>query len=64
MLLDGTEKAIDSDYLWQVQMNLWVTKRKWWDLVFYNPNYEQSLMIFRILPDPEKFAKLEAGFQI
>lgn len=64
MLLDGTEKAIDSDYLWQVQMNLWATKRKWWDLVFYNPNYEQSLIVFRITPDPEKFAKLEAGFQI
>lgn len=63
MLIDDTEK-IDSDYLWQVQMNLWVTKREWWDLVFYNPNYEQSLKVFRITPDPEKFAKLEAGFQI
>lgn len=64
MLLDGTEKSIDSDYIWQVQHTLWVTKRKWWDLAFYNCNYEQSLIIFRITPDPEKFAKLEAGFQI
>jgi len=64
MLLDGTEKAIDSDYIWQVQHTLWVTKRDWWDLAFYNCNYEQSLIVFRITPDPEKFAKLEAGFAI
>lgn len=60
MLLDGTEKAIDSDYVWQIQMSLWVTKRKWWDFLAYNPNYEKSSIPFRIYPDPEKFAKLEA----
>lgn len=63
MLLDGTEKSIDSDYIWQVQMNLWVTKRKYWDLAFYNCNYEKSLIIFRITPDSEKFAKLEVWFE-
>lgn len=63
MLLDGTEKSIDSDYIWQIQMSLWVTKRKWWDFLAYNPNYEKSLIQFRIYPDPEKFAKLEAGFE-
>lgn len=64
MILDWTEKSIDSDYIWQVQMSLLITKRKWWDLCFYNPNYEKSLIIFRILPDEEKFKKLEEWFSI
>ncbi len=64
IILDWTEKSIDSDYIWQVQMSLFITKRKWWDLCFYNPNYEKSLIIFRILPDKEKFKKLEEWFSI
>ena len=64
IILDWTEKSIDSDYLWQIQMSLFITKRKWWDLCFYNPNYEKSLIIFRILPDEEKFKRLEEWFSI
>lgn len=60
-VLDG-EDAISSDYLWQVQMNLLITGRKWWDLVIYNPNFKKNMFIFRIEPDEEKFAKLEVGF--
>ncbi len=63
MIIDGIEKNLDSGYVWQVQMNLWVTKRQWWDLAFYNPNFKQSLLVTRIFPDPKKFAELEAGFQ-
>lgn len=63
MIIDGIEKNLDSGYVWQVQMNLWVTKRKWWDLAFYNPNFKESLLVTRIFPDPEKFAALESGFQ-
>jgi hypothetical protein len=55
------EKAISSAYLWQIQMNLFITGRKWWDYVSYSPNYDDSLLIFRILPDKEKFKKIEAG---
>jgi hypothetical protein len=40
-------------------MNLLITGRKWWDYVSYNPNYKESLIIFRILPDKEKFDKLK-----
>jgi putative phage-type endonuclease len=62
-LLNG-EKAIDSKYVWQIQMNLLITGRKWWDYVAYNPNFEKSIFIKRILPDEEVFKKLKIGFEI
>lgn len=62
-LLNGVE-AIDSGYIWQMQMQLLVTGRKWVDFVAYNPNYKKSMCIFRIYPDPEKFDALKKGFEI
>jgi hypothetical protein len=62
-LLEG-EKAISSGHIWQCQMNLLITGRKWWDLIIYNPNFEHSMFIFRILPDEEKFKALEKGLAI
>lgn len=60
-LLNG-EKEIDSDYYWQCQMNLLITGREWWDLVYYNPNFEKSMCVYRIFPDKESFDKLHGGF--
>lgn len=54
---------IESKYLWQIQMNLMLTGRKWWDYVAYNPNFERSLVIHRIKPDKKMFAALEKGFE-
>lgn len=62
-LING-ESEIDSGHIWQVQMNLLVTGRKWWDLIYYNPNYEKSTCIYRIYPDQEKFEKLNKGFEM
>jgi hypothetical protein len=62
-LLNG-ESEIDSKYLWQVQMNLLITGRKWWDFIVYNPNFKKTMCIFRITPDKEKFEALEKGFEI
>jgi len=62
-LLNG-ESEIDTKYLWQVQMNLLITGRKWWDFVAYNPNYKKTMCIFRITPDKEKFEALKKGFKI
>lgn len=62
-LING-EKEMDSSYVWQVQMNLLISGRKWWDLCYYNPNYTKSMCIYRIYPDLEKFAKLEKGFEM
>lgn len=61
MILDWVEKHADSGYIWQCQYSLWITWRKWWDLAFYNPNFEQSLLVLRIFPDAEKHKKLEEG---
>lgn len=58
MILNG-EKEIDSDYRWQMQMNLWITDRKWCDFISYNPNYEQSLIIFRVTRDEDMIKKLQ-----
>lgn len=61
-LLYGND-AIDSKYIWQVQMNLLISGRSWWDLIIYNPNFEKSMIEFRIYPDQEKFAALQKGFE-
>jgi len=55
------EKAIDKKYLWQVQMSLLLTKRKYWDLVLFNPNFSQSMLIFRITKDEAMHDKLKKG---
>lgn len=62
-LLEG-ENAIDSGYIWQCQMNMLITGRKWWDLIIYNPNFEKNMFIFRILPDLKKFEALEKGLAV
>jgi hypothetical protein len=62
IIRDG-EKEIDSGYIWQVQMNLLITCRKWWDLAFYNPNFEETLKIIRLFPDKEKQDKLKVGLE-
>lgn len=64
LMILNWEKEIDSWYIWQIQMNLLITWRKWWDFISYNPNYKQSLIIFRILPDLEKFTKLQEWFKL
>lgn len=61
-LLNG-EKEVESGHIWQIQMNLKVTGRKWWDLIIYNPNFKQSMCVYRIYPDAEKFEALEVGFK-
>lgn len=61
-ILNG-ESEIDSGHIWQCQMELLVTERKWCDLVMYNPNYKKSILVYRILPDKEKFKALEDGLK-
>lgn len=62
MIVNG-EKEIDTKYIWQVQMNLLVTERKWWDLCFYNPNFRKSLIKYRIQRDEEKIIAIREGLQ-
>lgn len=62
LLVDG-EKAADQKYMWQVQMCLLVTERKWWDLIFYSTNFEKNMVVFRIMPDKKKQVKLLEGIE-
>lgn len=55
------EQEIESSYKWQVQMNLFITGRKWWDLSFYNPNFKKNILIFRIFPNLEMQESLRKG---
>lgn len=62
-LLNG-ENQIDTKYIWQVQMQMLITQRQWCDLIIYNPNFKNPMLIFRILPDQEKFEALKKGFEV
>lgn len=59
-MLVGEEK-VDEAYIWQCHMSMMITGRKWWDLLFYNPNFDQRMQIFRIEPDYMRTEKLLMG---
>lgn len=54
-------EKIDSGIMWQIQMNLLVSGRKWWDFLSYCPDFKQSLYVERVLPDEKAFEKLNNG---
>ena len=58
------EQEIDSGYIWQIQMNMLISGKKWFDFVAYNPHFEQSTIVKRIKPDKKKVDKLLEGFKI
>lgn len=65
-LLDetGDISCLPKEYYNQVQMCLMITKRKWWDLAFYNPNFTNNpLIVHRIYPDLEIYDKLKKGLK-
>jgi predicted phage-related endonuclease len=62
LVLEG-EKGIESKYIWQIQMNLFITGRKWWIIIYYNPNFKESLLMYKILPEKEKQEKLKEGLE-
>lgn len=55
---------IESKYIWQIQMQMLCTGRKWCDFFAYNPNFEKHFWMERVYPDPAKFEKLQGGFEI
>jgi len=57
------EPIVDSTYMWQVQMQMLVTGRKWCDFVVYNPNFSRDVSIIRVKRDPEKILKLMDGLE-
>ena len=55
---------VDSSTIWQMNMAMLITGRKWWDFGSYNPNFKQSLFVKRFYPDHAKFEALMKGFYI
>lgn len=55
---------IEKKYIWQMQMQMLFSERKWCDFVTYNPNYKTSLLIQRVLPDTEMQEKIVKGLEI
>ena len=53
----------DTAVIWQIQMSLLITGRKYWDFISYNPNFKKSLFTLRVSPDEKAFAKLNAGMK-
>jgi len=56
LLLSG---KIDTKYVRQMQMQMYVTGRQRCDFVAYNPNYNESMRIKRVHIDPKSQEKLE-----
>ena len=52
---------VDSGTIWQMNMQMLITNRKWCDFISYNPNFKNSMFVKRFYPDPDKFAKLKVG---
>lgn len=49
----------DKKYDWQCQYQMFITGRKWADLVFFNPNFKNPLKTFRI----ERDEKIQQTFK-
>lgn len=62
LLVDG-ESAIDKKYLWQCQMSMLVSGRKWWDLCFWNGNFSSNIIVFKVEPDLSMQEKLMVGIE-
>lgn len=54
---------VDTGYQWQCQFNMFVTDRKWWDYVVYNPDFAEPLIIKRIDRDDLAIEKIKAGVE-
>lgn len=54
---------IDTDYYNQIQMQLYVTRRKWCSLFVFNPNFTPNYKLVRIEPDMEAIMQIKAGLK-
>jgi putative phage-type endonuclease len=55
---------IESQYIWQVQMQMLFADRKWTDFVVFNPNYKKSILIQKIEVDPVMQEKIKVGLKL
>lgn len=54
--------GLPDEHIEQIQGGLWVTGRKWWDFVSYNPHFPPGLDLYvqRVYRDEEVIARIEA----
>lgn len=67
MIIDRNKTGrfdIEAKYVWQMQMQLLFTGAEWCDFVSYCPNFKDSLLVQRILPDPDKHEAIRKGLEI
>lgn len=66
MIVDKKEKGdfkIESQYEWQMQMQMLFTEEEWVDFLAYNPNFKESLLIKRVYADKEKQEEIIKGLK-
>ena len=56
-------RKINPAYMWQMQMNLLISEREWWDYGVYHPHFKKKLIIQRVERDEEKIEKLRVGLE-
>lgn len=58
-------QAEPPEYTWQIQGNLWILEREWWDFVSYNPDFppKLQLVVRRIPRDEKRIANLAANVE-
>lgn len=60
-----TTGLVDKGYMWQMQMQMYVTERKWCDYVVYNPLFKKTpIIIKRIERDENAINKLQVGLEM
>ena len=52
---------IDTGYMWQMQMQMYVTDRAWCDYAVFNDNFLNLIVINRIIRDESAIEKIKAG---
>lgn len=53
----------ESQYAWQMQMQMLFTGRQWCDFVAYNPNFKQSLLVMRVFADKTMQDAIKEGLE-
>lgn len=56
-------KQIDTKYVWQMQMQMFITERSWVDYVAFNENFPR-LIIIRVDRDEDAISKIVQGIEL
>lgn len=61
--IETLRAGMPAEHIHQVQGELWVSGRQWWDFVSFDPRMPPNLRLYtqRVLPDPAYIARLEAA---